>query len=345
LSDAAGTARQLFALAVAAFALEACGPAPPPKPLIPLASPLHLAPLTDLAPAASLVWLLDAHPRTIALDGRLAATLAPLFSDKRLDAFAHASGGVDLRETDTLVVATYPSSALLLAHQFVQPARVEAAFRARAVKIEGRALDGSPDDPRTAILRLWGATGTEREQIAVFGLEAVGIERGRFGPLRAAELFAEGKLKRASPALHAAPLSRLAELLGDGPLRAFAPGPFEGELRGAAGGLLGACTAVGAAAHVVDRPPGEGAGIAVHAVFLGAWGAEAEAAADRLRAVFDVTAASGAGRLLGLARCLTGPTVRGTADALTLDFTLDAATFGEGLHAATGAEVSEIMDP
>jgi hypothetical protein len=83
----------------------------------------------------------------------------------------------------------------------------------------------------------------------------------------------------------------------------------------------------------------------VHAVLLGAWGADAGLAADRLRAVFDVAAASGIGRLLGLAHCTAGPTVAGSPEALTVDFTVDATVLAEGLHAATGAEVSEIMAP
>jgi hypothetical protein len=325
--------------AVAAIAVT-CGCAHPQEPAAPAPSPLHLAPLTDLAPAASLSWLIDVRPRVLSLDGRVAGALARVFPDERLKAFARVSGGVDLRETDELVAATYPSATLWLAHQFLEPKRVEDAFRVRAVRVEGRVVEGPTGDPRASIIRLWGLTGTEREQMIIFGFDAVGLERGRFGPLRAAELFAEGKLKRASPALHAEPLSRVADLLGDAPVRGFAPGPFTGELQQAAGGLLGASTAVGAAARVVDGP-----GVAIHAVLLGAWGADAGLAADRLRAVFDVAAASGIGRLLGLSHCTAGPTVASSSEALTLDFTLDANALAEGLRAATGAEVSEIMAP
>jgi len=321
-----------------------CGHAPEPI-AAPPPVPLHLEPLADLAPAASLSWLVDVHPRALVLDARLAVPLARVFPDERMKAFARVSGGVDLREADAVVVASYPSAILLLGHQFVDPKRVETAFRARVITLEGRVVEGLPADPRAAITRLWGPTGTEREQIAIFGVNAVGLERGRFGPLRAAELFAEGKLKRASPALHAPPLSRVAELLGEAPLRGFAPGPFEGELSRAAGGLLGATTAVGGAAHVVEGAPGQSAALAIHVVFLGAWGAEAGAAAERLRAVFDVAAASSIGRLLGIAHCRAGPAVAGSAEALTLDFTLDATVLAEGLRAATGAEVSEIMAP
>jgi hypothetical protein len=37
--------------------------------------------------------------------------------------------------------------------------------------------------------------------------------------------------------------------------------------------------------------------------------------------------------------------VVGSPDALTLDFAVDATLLAEGLHAATGAQVSEIMAP
>lgn len=336
--------RSVSAFAASAALVIGCGHRPETIAAPPTV-PLHLEPLADLAPAASLSWLLDVHPRALALDARLAVPLARVFPDERMNAFARVSGGVDLREADAVVLASYPLAVLMLARQFIDPKRVETAFRARVVTLEGRVVEGLISDPRVSITRLWGPTGTEREQIAIFGVYGVGLERGRFGPLRAAELFAEGRLKRASPALHAQPLSRVAELLGDAPLRGFAPGPFEGELSRAAGGLLGATTAVGAAAHVVDGAAGNSSGLAIHAVFLGAWGAEAGAAADRLRAVFDVAAASGIGRLLGLAHCTAGPVVAGSAEALTLDFTLDATVLAEGLRAATGAEVSEIMAP
>jgi hypothetical protein len=336
----------LRSLALAlSLGVSACGPAADATRAAPPPSPLHVAPLTDLAPAASLTWLVDLRPRAAFLDGRLAEALALVFPEERMQSFARASGGVELREADELVVASYPSSVLLLAHQFIDPGRVEAAFRARTVRVEGRVVEGAPGDPRGAITRLWGPTGTEREQLAIFGFDAIGLERGRFGPLRAAELFAQGKLKRASPALRAPPLSHLAELLGDAPVRAFAPGPFDGDLERAAGGLLGASTAVGGAARVVDGAAGRGPGVAVRVILLGAWGPEAPAAAERLRAVFDLVAVSGVGRLMGLAHCTAGPTASSSAEALTLDWTVDAGTLAEGLRAATGAEVSEIMGP
>jgi hypothetical protein len=327
--------------ALLAVLVAGCGHAKPPKPPPPPVQPLHLDPLTDLAPAAALVWLIDVHPRALVLDGRLSAAVAEQFPAARLDAFARAWGGIDPRETDDLVVASYPSTLLWLAHQFLDPARVEAAFTERLIRIEGRAIEGLAGDRRTLITRLWGEASTDHEQLAMFGLDAVGFEQGRFGPLRAAELFAEGRLKRASPALRADPLARVATLLGEAPVRAFAPGPFEGNLAHAVGGLLGASTAVGASARIV----GNHAGLAVHVVVLGAWDADRDAASERLRAVFDILARSGLGRLLGLGHCLAGPAVGADGEALWLDFTVDAATFAKGLRAATAADAAEIVAP
>jgi hypothetical protein len=327
------------------LSLFGCDHPKPPKPPPPPLQPLHLEPLADLAPAASLVWLLEAHPRALALDGRLAGTIARTFPPERTASFVRWSGGVDPREADAWVVASYPSTRLWLVHEFVDPARVEAAFAEHVVTVEGRAADGFPGDRRSVITRLWGNAATEHEQLAIFGVDAVGLEQGRFGPLRAAELFAEARLKRASPALRAEPLAGLAAALGDAPLRAFAPGPFEGDLRHGAGGLLGASTAVGAAAHVVDAPEGGKPGLSFHVVLLGAWGSDADAASDRLRAVFDLVAQSGIGRLLGLGHCQSGPAVRGALEALTLDFTVDVEELAGGLYAATSADVRGILTP
>ncbi len=321
----------------AALAMLGCGEAPPPKPTTPQVTPLHVSPLTDLAPAASLAWLIEVHPQAILGDRSLSPVIASILPNDQLRAFAREWGGLDLREADTLVFASYPSTLLSLAHQAIDPRRVEAAFTSRAQSVEGRSSNAS-----TGVTRVWGTVGARREQLAILGAECIGLEQGRFGPLRTAELFAEGRLRRASPALHAAPLARAAELLGEAPARAFAPGPFEGDLQRGAGGLIGASTAIAASVRVSgqDRPS---PGLRIHILILGAWGAESGVAADKLRAVFDVLAASGVGRLLGLFEPVARPSVEGSGEALSLDVTIDAAVFARGLRATTAAEASEIM--
>jgi hypothetical protein len=320
-----------------------CGHPKPPEPPPPPLQPLHLDPLVDLAPAASLTWLLELHPRALALDGRLAGPIARTFPEERLASFRRWSGGVDPRESETWVVAAYPQVILWLVKQFIDPGRVEAAFTEHVVSVEGRAADGFPGDRRSVITRVWGASANQREQLAIFGVDAVGLEEGRFGPLRAAELFAEGRLRRASPALRAEPLARLAVALGDASVRAFAPGPFVGELAHGVGGLLGATTAVGAVARVVDGAAPEKPGVAIRVMMLGAWGADSDAASERLRAVFDLVAQSGIGRLVGLRQCLAGPVVHAAPEALSIEFTMDAEQLARGLYAATTADAPGIV--
>ncbi len=331
--------RPILALAAGAtLATLGCRASPPPKLASREVPPLHVSPLTDLAPAAALTWLIEVHPAAIFGDARLSAALARVAPPDRLQAFAGEWGGVDLRRTDAMVFASYPSTLLSLAHQPIDPRRVEAAFASRVLAVEGRTSDRG-----AGITRLWGRDGSGREELAILGTDCVGLEQGRAGPLRAAELFAGGRLKRASPALRAPPLERMAELLEDAPVRAFAPGPFEGDLQRGAGGLLGASTAVGASVQVGDVREGDSPRLAIRVILLGAWGAESAAAAERLRAVFDVLAASGVGKLLGLSQGFAERKVDASSDALILDVTVDAAVFSAGVRAATAADASEIM--
>jgi hypothetical protein len=324
------TRRELLAL----LALAACGGKAPPVTPAAVPDTLALGSAVDLVPAAGLIWLVDARLRELFASGALIPALALVLPASRLDAFAHRHGGIDLRSATELAIAGYPEATLAVARAVLDPVRVEGAFAARAVSVEGRAVEGS-------VVRTWGAVGSGRQQIAILGREAIALEQGRFGPLRAAEYFAQGRLKRARPALQAEPLAQAAALLGDAPLRAFAPGPFEGAMARGLGGLLAAATSVGAAATPVDRDP-DGA-LALRFVVTGAWGADAAAAADRLRAAFDVLASDPLGRLMGVDRPLEGARASGDAEALRLDVTVDALSLGKGLRDATGATVEEVM--
>ena len=118
--------------------------------------------------------------------------------------------------------------------------------------------------------------------MCTFGREAFALEEGRFGPLRVAAAYAEGKLKKAKPALRAEPLSRAVGLLGEGSVaRFFASGPFEGEWSAALGGLLRAATGVAVGARTTRAPAAKG-GLVVTAVVLGEYGHAEEDAARRL---------------------------------------------------------------
>jgi hypothetical protein len=319
---------------LAAF-VAGCGGARPTGPETPPDAPsLKLDPLVDLVPAAGLVWLVDLRARELLGDPMLIPAVATIFPEAQFDAFARRHGGVDLRQAKEVVVAGFPATTLGLARAPLDPVRVESAFTERALVVEGRAVEHG-------ITRFWGTVGADREQVAVLGRDAVALERGKLGPLQAVEYFAEGRLKRAKPALHADPLAAAAALLTDAPVRAFAPGPFAGEWAAGLAGLLRVTTA--AAGSLAPIAHGNDGAVAVRIVLTGAWGQDARAAADRLEASFHVLAEDPLGRLTGIDRPLDGPRVTGQPDALILDVVLDAAMLAHGLKAITDAAVPEIM--
>jgi hypothetical protein len=333
------------ARAIAFASIAACGPSEPAKAPGPTAPPLHLSPLEDLAPAAGLSWIVTARPREIAARPELAPALNMLAPAHKIAAFAERNGGVSPLDLDELVVATFTATTLYLARGAIDPARIEASFRTRAEAVDGRAIDRAAGPAST--IRLWGTMHGDREQLVLFGRDALGLEIGRFGPLRAAELFAEARLKKASPALRAVPLARAAELLrtpaGDAPLRGFAPGPFEGETARALAGLVGASTAVAIAARPIVRED-KTVALEITLVLTGAWKDDASAAAEKLRAAVDTLGATPLGHLTRLDHPLAEPRIEPLPDALRLTLQLDALALARGLNAAFGdAEISEIM--
>ena len=336
--------------ALVALSLLGCGgaSAPTPSPTAPAGPPLHLAPLTDLAQGAGIAWLVDVEPRALEARAELLPAIELLLPHEKVASFAERSG-FDPLSLEELLVASYSSAdgsagdtTLYLGRGALDPARLEALFRAKATEVEGRAVDRPGGDE---IVRTWGTVRGERAQLALFGHAAAGLELGRFGPLRVAELFAQERLKRASPALRTGPLARAAELArdadGDPPARAFALGPFEGESAKGLGGLLAASTAAAVAARpTIVR---DHAAFAVVLVLTGGWEASADKAADRLRAAFDALSATGLGRLSGLDHPLGEVKVEARPDALRLTVALDALALARGARAAMGAEASEIM--
>jgi hypothetical protein len=289
------------------------------------------------------------RPRELFASPALIPAIGLLIPEARFDAFAARHGGVDLRQVQDLAIAAYPEKTLAVARVPADPARVEAAFGARALAVEGRAAS-------RGVTRLWGSIGSEREEIAIFGRTAVGLERGsaasndRPSPLKAAILFAERRLARAKPALEAEPLAEAANKLGSAPLRAFAPGPFEGAWAKGLGGLLGATTAVAAAAWPTapsapstSRRADETVPLRVEVLLTGAWGPDAEAAGQRLKAAFDVLATDPLGRLSRVDQPLAGPRLTTAAGELRLSVTLDAMALARGLHDVTSGAVSEVM--
>jgi hypothetical protein len=320
---------------VLAAALAACGPKAPTTTPGPPPVALHLAPACDLAPSAGLSWLVEAKPRTIAEMPDLIPAIAVVVPEARFARYVATHGGVDPRQVQDLCIARYRDATLTIARTPLDPARVETAFSERLTRPGGRTVEV----PNPPVVRIWGEATGEAQQLVVLGREAVVLEEGRAGPARAATAFALGKLKRAVPALGGAALKQVASLVGDAPLRVFAPGPFEGEMAKGLGGLLRASTAVGASARLAGPP----ARIAVRLVLTGAWGQEAPAAGERLAAAVHVVSESGMGHLFGLHQPLDAPRVSTTEDALVVDATLDGAALAKGLRDAVEANVDEIF--
>jgi hypothetical protein len=327
--------------------LAACGPkGPAAAPAEPQGPPPHLDPLTDLCAGAGLEWIITLRAREIASRADLIPAIAKVIPEERFRLFAKGHGGIDLRQLHELVIARYRGANLWLGRGLVDPSAIERAFNDRAETVDGRAIDRRPAEIAGGITRMWGRSRGARVQVATFGREGVAVESAtsappNLSPLRIAELFAEGKLKKVQPALRTEPLRRAAEVLGDAPARGFAPGPFEGDWTSGFGGLLAACTAAALGARPETR-----AGKAVLAcrlALLGEWKASNEAQ-THLLAWLDTFAQDGLGRLLGVNRPVEPPRARAEgSDALVLEVGLDAEVVAKGLHEGVEASVQEIM--
>jgi hypothetical protein len=316
-------------------ATSGCAPPRAHVGMAPAATPpLRLGSLTDLVPAAEVVWLVQVNPQAVLADPVMSQAVSGLVPPARFGAFAARHAGIDLRSASEIVVAGFPQTTLVLTRIALDAARVERTFAERAVAVEGRASE-------RGITRLWGTVDGLRTQLALFGRQAVGIEVGRFAPLRAAEYFALGRLQRSLPALRALPLESVASRLGDAPVRCFAAGPFTGEWGRGFAGLLSGATAIGTCVRRARDPHADA--LTAFGVMAGAWGEVAAVAAERLDSSFRIVAEDPLGRLTGLDRPITGPDATGSPDALTLEVTVDPVALIRGLHAAIEGTTAEIF--
>jgi hypothetical protein len=274
----------------------------------------------------------DAHPRAIPESTASAEAAAIALPMAPIDRLATDGSGVEWRSADEVVVAGFADATLWLVRAPVDDAMVERAFDRAALAVEGRAVE-------RGVVRLWGTVDGVRTQVATLGRRGMALEQGRFGPLRVATYFAEGRLRRSPSALRATPLADVARRLGDpnAPLRVFAPGPFMGAAAGAIGGLLAGATAFGG--RFVPRA----SEVEAQVVLTGEWGEAWKPAAERFDAFFRVMAEDPFGHLLGLDRPATAERVSGDAEAVELDVSLDAHALSDGLRAATTASLAEIL--
>lgn len=289
-------------------------------------------------PAAGLEWLVTLEPKRLVSSPETASAVAELLPPARFAAFAERHG-LDLRALDELVAASYASGSLVVGRGVLDPKRVEAAFAKRTI-VDERHVDG-------AIVHVSARSPQGPERLLVLGPVAAGVERGKAGPLKAAELFALGKLKRARPALGSPPLDAVGVLLGAFPARAFFPGPFDAEWARAGGGLLRAATAAAIGARPIAGPE-PGGRLEVVLVVAGDF-SDPEGAKARLGATLDRLFTSDFGRLLGteqLADALRVDAIAATprnAAGLRARVVLRAGPLFKGLYAATEASAEELF--
>jgi len=300
------------------FLAMACGSHVAPPPAVP-ETPLALDPLESLAPSAGVEWVLILEPQKLQ---DVLPALQLLVPESNFATFAKRHGGIDPRRADEILIASYPKTSLTLARMPIDPASVEKSFGERALTLEGRAAD-HPD-----VIRTWGDLGSAREQLVIFGKRGVGLEVGAFGPLRAAQMFAEGRLKKASPIFRSPPLDLAAQALGPAPARLFFAGPFPEQH-----GVLKVASAVGFAATVSKLT------ISIRVAVMEVGGADPQ----RLGATYDTLAQSSLGRLCGLDHPKKGPKTMASENALFLEVELDSMVVAKGLNDATQASIVEIL--
>ena len=328
-------------LSLGALVALAAGCATSAKPPIEVATPLPplvTHPVDALLAAAGLRWVVLVEPRTIASTPWLIPEIGSIVPEENFDRF-EASSGLDLRQLPEAVVASYDegelASLIYLARHRSQPRALERALRTRITAEAERAVD------RPDVIRVTGKIGVGSIAMAVVGPDLVGYQVGgntKRGPVRIASLYAQGALRRSPSAFAVDPLRSLSAHLGSAPLRAFAVGPFEGELQRGLGGLLAGATAVGGVMKPTARE-----GLALTFAASGDFtssGAEAESA---LLAAWNELAGTAFGKLYGLDHPMTPPTTSHADDAVLLAIELDPKMLAHGLAAATSARIDEIM--
>ncbi|WP_081426634.1 hypothetical protein [Sorangium cellulosum] len=324
------------------LALPACGGAPgPPARQAPPLPPLATADLTRLLPQAGLRWLVLARPREIAAVPWLIPSIAIVAPEENVARHAGATG-VDLRQVREAAIASYVSgegaageARLYVARHSGDPRTIERLFRRRLTGKERRALD------RPDVVRVTGDIGRAPHALVLLGPDVVGVQDGGSplrGPARVASLYALGRLKRSPTALSEGPLAALAARFGPAPVRAFAPGPFDGELARGARGLLAAATAVGAAARPSARE-----GIALAIAVAGDFSTSGEAASEELLLAWNELAHGSFGHLLGLDAPVEPPLATHAPDAVAIAVELNPRALARGLAAATGERIEEML--
>ena len=272
-------------------------------------------------------WYIELSPRELWSFPRIAQAVKVILPEKKIETFAKSNGGVDLRNLNKWVIGSYPDTLLFLAEGRFQKESLIQTFHERARIIEGEVHEPS-------LTRVWGVVGAQRRQMVLFEERVVGLEIGHLSTLRVAEFFAKNAFQRTVSLFRAEPWAAVADRLGAAPFRAVAVGPFESAWAKGFAGLLETSTAVAAVAAPVS---GDRLEVRLF-VFT-----KMEKKDERMRAWFALLARTDMGRLLGLNRLPQPSEVEEESDCVQLRFELDPVLLAEGLHAATGAEIGEIL--
>jgi hypothetical protein len=329
-------------LAALGALLAACGgaPPPPPAPRAPESPPpLRIRSLSSLLSLAHLRWAVFTQPREIAAIPFLIPEIARIAPEENLTRFA-ASVGFDLRQIPEAAVASYAAgegaeSMVYLVRHNADPLAIERLFRARIIAAEHRSVD------RADVVRVSGKVGTSEITLLVAGPDVVAFQVGGSparGPVRIASLYALEKLKRSPTLLSEDPLKALDHRLGQAPARAFAVGPFEGELARGARGLLAGATAIGATVRPSARD-----GLLLVIAVAGDFSKSGAAAAHELVVAWDELARGSFGHLLGLDEPIEKPLPTFSDEAVAIAVQLDPVKLSKGIASATSARIEEIM--
>ncbi|MFT3773658.1 MAG: hypothetical protein QM820_50430 [Minicystis sp.] len=212
---------------------------------------------------------------------------------------------------------------------------IERHFRARLTSNEHRAVE------RPDVVRVSGKIGSTQATMIVLGNEVVGFQFGGSpsrGPARIASLYALDRLKKSPTVMSEDPLKALSTRLGSAPFRAFAVGPFEGELARGARGLLAGATAIGGTV----RPSAREGLLAVIAV-SGDFSKSGEPASRELTNAWSDLAGGSFGHMLGLDEPIERPLATHGTDAVAVAVEVDPNKLAKGIAALTSARLDEIM--
>lgn len=319
------------------LSLGGCGGAPPPV-APPAPEPTEVPELEALLPSAGLTWLLRLRPRAIASLPWLIPLLGRFVPEARFDAYREHTG-LDLRQIPEVYLAGYAreggEETLAVLRHNVDPALLERRFALRLASKSTRSED------RPDLVRIAGRVGRRVEVFSRIGRDVAVYQRGgepERGMLRVAALRAQGKLAGHTAALELEPMGELSRRFGDAPFVWLMPGPFDGELRGAALGLLEASTGVGLALRSTARGH-----LGLAAAVLADWGDRGADAGELLGDVYTSLERTGFGRVLGLHQPIERPVVAGDRGVASLSVELDPARFVEGLAALVEQDVERVL--